>query len=121
MSSKSLCLHKLGFRNKSLNKRKLFAPQKCVITLKLPFINKYSIGLAKNIKQVNRSSHFAAKPRIFSISRPIVTPGGKDQIAQLKKSIVVYQFDCFCKASYIGMTSRQLIKRAYTEDYRKLL
>ena len=32
-------------------------------------------------------------------------------LSKLKQSMVVYQFHCFCKASYIGITSRQLIKR----------
>ena len=96
---------------KNLNKRKLFGPQKCVITLKLPFINRNSIAFEKNIKQIIRSSYFAAKPRIIFTSTPLATPGGKDPIPKLKKSIAVYQFDCFCKTSYIGMTSRQLIKK----------
>ena len=79
--------------------------------LKLPFIKRNSIYFEKNIKQTIRSSYFAAKPRVICTSRSLVTPGGKDPIPKFKKSMVVYQFDCFCKANYIGMTSRQLIKR----------
>ena len=45
------------------------------------------------------------------MSRRLLTPGGKYAIPKLKKSIVIYQFDCFYEASYIGMTSRQLGKR----------
>ena len=96
---------------KNLNKRKLLGPQKCELTLKLPFINSNSIAFEKNIKQIIRNSYFASKPRIIFTSTPLVTPGGKNSIPKLKKSIVVYQCDCFCKASYIGMTSSQLIKR----------
>ena len=94
-----------------MNKRKLFGLQKCVITLKLPFIERNSIAFERYIKQIIRSSYFAAKPRIIFISRPLVTPGGKDPIPKINKSMVVYQFDCFNKASYTGMISRQLIKR----------
>ena len=38
-------------------------------------------------------------------------PGGKDPIAEFKQSMVVYQFNCFCEASYVGMTSRRFGKR----------
>ena len=95
---------------KNLNKTKLIGPQKCIVTLKLPFI-KNVVAFEKNIKHIVRSSYFAAKPRIIFTSTPLLIPGGKDPIPKLKQSMVVYQFDCFCKASYIGMTSRQLIKR----------
>ena len=78
---------------KNLNKRKLFGPQKSVITLKPQFINKNSRALEKNIKNVIRSSYFAAKPRIIFTSRSLVTPGGKDPIPKLKTSMIVYQFD----------------------------
>ena len=52
---------------KNLNKTKLFGPQKCVVTLKLPFI-KNAVAFEKNIKQIVRSSYFAAKPRIIFTS-----------------------------------------------------
>ena len=96
---------------KNLNKTKSFDPQKCVVTLKLPFISRNAIDFEKNNKQLVRSSYFAAKPITIFTPTPLVTPGDKDPITKLKKSVIVYQFDCFCKASYIGMTSKQLMKR----------
>ena len=41
----------------------------------------------------------------------MIRPGGKDPISEFKKSMVVYQYNCFCEASYVGMTSRQFGKR----------
>ena len=77
----------------------------------IPFINRNAIDFEKNIKQIVRSAYFAAKPRMIFTSKPLVIHRGKDPIPKLKQSMVVYQVDCFCKASYIGMTSSQLIKR----------
>ena len=41
----------------------------------------------------------------------MIRPGGKDPISEYKKSMVGYQFICFCEDSYVGMTSRQFGKR----------
>ena len=96
---------------KSLNKTKPFGPEKCVITLLLPYINKNSRIIEKNINQLISKSYHSAKPRVIFTSKPLIRPGGKDPISEFKKSMVVYQFNCFCEDSYIGMTSRQFGKR----------
>ena len=75
------------------------------------FVNKNSIVIEKNMKQLIKGAYFAARPRIIFTSMSLVKPGGKDLVPKFKKSMLVYQYDCFCKATYIGMTSRQLIKR----------
>ena len=41
----------------------------------------------------------------------LLTPGGKDPISNLNKSMVTHQYSCYCKASYIGLTTRHLRKR----------
>ena len=41
----------------------------------------------------------------------MIRPEGKDPISKYKQSMVVYQFNCSCGDSYIGMTSRQFGKR----------
>ena len=104
--NKTISIHLIN-----LNKSKLIGPRRCVVTLKLPFVNKNSIAVEKNIKQLIRGAYFAARPRIIFTSMSLVKPGGKDLVPKFKKSMLVYQYDCFCKATYIGMTSRQLIKR----------
>ena len=35
---------------------------------------------------------------------------GKDPISEFIKGIIVYQYNCFCKDSYVGMTWRQFGK-----------
>ena len=77
----------------------------------MPYVNKKAGILEKNIKQVISSSYYSAKPRVIFLSSPMIRPGGKDPISKYKQSMVVYQFNCSCEDSYIGMTSRQFGKR----------
>ena len=41
----------------------------------------------------------------------MIRPGGNNPISEYKKSLVVFLFNCFCKHSYVGMTSSQFGKR----------
>ena len=81
-----------------------------MVTLKIPYISRNSAFLEKNIKQVTRNTYFAAKPRVIFTSNPLLTPAGKDLIPKFDKSMVIYQYKCYCDSSYIGLTSRQLKK-----------
>ena len=67
--------------------------------------------LEKKIKQLVRNTYYAANPRIAFTSKPLITPGGKDPVSKLNKSMVIYQYSCCCTASYIGLTTRHLRKR----------
>ena len=91
-----------------------------MVTLKLPFLNKSSEMIEKKVKQLIKTTYFAASPRIIFTKEPLITPGGKDPIPNLKKSMVKYQFSCFCKASYIGLTTRQLRKRIKEHILKKV-
>ena len=83
----------------------------CVVTLKVPFINKSSEMLENKIRQLIRNTYYAANPRIVFTSMPLLTQGGKDPVSNLNKSMVIYQYSCCCTASYIGLTTRHLSKR----------
>ena len=96
---------------KNLDRIKTIGPEKCVVMLKIPFINKSSEMLEKKIRQLVRNTYYAAKPRIVFTSKPLITPGGKDPISKLNNSMVIYQYSCCCTASYIGLTTRHLRKR----------
>ena len=65
---------------KNLKRIKTLGPKKCVVTLKIPFINKSSEMLEKKIRQLIRNTYYAANPRIVFTSKPLLTPGGKDPI-----------------------------------------
>ena len=86
-----------------------------MIPLVLPYVNKNSGVLERDICQLVSRTYHSAKPIVIFVSKPMVRPGGKDPIAEFKQSMVVYQFNCFCQASYVEMTSRQFGKR--TKDH----
>ena len=62
---------------------KTIRPEKCIVTLKVPFINKSSEILEKKI----RHTHYSANPRIVFTTKPLLTPGGKDQESKFNKSM----------------------------------
>ena len=66
--------------------------------------------LENKIRLLIRNTYYAANPRIVFTSKPLLTSSGKDPISNLNKSRVIYQFS-FCKAIYIGLTTRYLRKR----------
>ena len=103
-----------------LKRDKEVGTEKCVITLKIPYINKRSAYLKKNIKQLIISTFSAAKRRVVFISSPMLAPEGKENIPTFNISMVIYQYKCYCDNSYIGLTSRQLKKRV-TEHIPALL
>ena len=74
-----------------MDKIKTLGLEKCVVTLKLPFINKSPEMLENKIRQLIRNTFYAANPRIVFTSKLLLTPGGKDPISNLNKSIVIYQ------------------------------
>ena len=66
--------------------------------------------LEKKVRQLIRNTYNTANPRIVLNSKPLLTPGVKDPISNLNKSMLIYQNSCCCKASYIGLTTRHLRK-----------
>ena len=85
---------------KNLDKIKTIGPEKCIVTLKVPFINKSSEILEKKIKHLIRNTYYAANPRIVFTSKPLLIHGGKDPVSNFNKSSI-YQYSCCCTASYI--------------------
>ena len=68
--------------------------EKCFITLKIPNINKRSIYLKNNSKQL-KSSFFSSETQSNSFLSPKLTLKDKDQIPSFDKSNVIYLFKCF--------------------------
>ena len=67
--------------------------------------------LEKKDRQLIRITYYTANPRVVFTSKPLLTPGGKDPVSNLNKSMVIYQYSCCCKASYIGLKIRHLRKK----------
>ena len=104
--NKTIKLH-----SKSLDKTETAEPEKCLITLSLPHVNKNSRVIEKDFSQLISKSYHSAKLRVIFLLRPMIRPGGKNPISEYKKSIIVYQFNCFCEDSFVGMTFRQFGER----------
>ena len=94
-----------------MDRIKTIGPKKCIVTLKVPFINKRSEILEKKIKHLIRNTYYAANPRIDFTTKPLLRPGGKDPVSYFNKSMIIYQYSCCCTASYIVLTTRQLRKK----------
>ena len=56
---------------KNLDKIKTLGPEKCVVTLTIPFINENSGILENKIRHLIRNTYYAANPRIVSTSKPL--------------------------------------------------
>ena len=66
---------------KILDKIKTVGPEKCTVSLKVPFINKSSEILEKKIKHFIRNTYYAANPRVTFTSKPQLTPVGKEPVS----------------------------------------
>ena len=84
----------------------------------LPYVETKSSVFERDISE-------SAKPRVILKYSPMLTPKGNDLISIKDNSYVVYTFECCCKNSYIGQTSRNLRTRIKehiekcVEDYIK--
>ena len=96
---------------KNADRIKTIGLEKCIVTLKVPFIIKSSEILENKIKQLIRNTYYAANPRIVYTTKPLLTPGCKDPVSNFNKCMIIYQYSCCCTASYIGFPARQLRKR----------
>ena len=94
-----------------LKKIKSIGPQKRHVILKLPFMGNKVHIFEKKIKSMTESIYYAITPRIVFVSKPVLKIELKDPIPFMEKSCVVYRYNCFCKRSYIGQTSRHLRTR----------
>ena len=61
------------------------------------FVYQKSSKKLKKKLQLIRNTYYAANQRVFFTSKSLLTPGGKDQISNLNKSMIIYQFSCRVK------------------------
>ena len=89
-----------------MDRIKTIGPEKCIVTLIVPFINKSSEILEKIIKHLIRNTYYAANSRIVLSTKPILTPDDKDPVSNFIKSMIVYQYSYCFTASYIRLSTR---------------
>ena len=74
-----------------LKRDKEIWPEKFIITLKIPYTNKRSVYLEKNIKQLKSFTFSVAKRIVVFISSSMFAPISKDKIQTFNKSMVIYK------------------------------
>ena len=73
-----------------MDKIKTIGPEKCIVTLKVPFINISSEILEKKNKHLIRNTYYAANLRIVFTSKTLLTTGNKDPVSNFNKSMKTY-------------------------------
>ena len=73
-----------------------------MVTLKLPFINKNSRILEKNVKQLIKNTYNAADPRFILTSKPLIQPSGKDPVSPSIKVWLFTSSVAFPKQAILG-------------------
>ena len=99
-------INQLNFKN--LDRLKTIGPEKCIVTLKVSFINKSSEIKEKKIRYLKRNTFYAANPRIIFTTKPLLIPCFKVSVSNFNISMVVFQYSCCCTASYNELLTRQL-------------
>ena len=86
-------------------------PEKCPVSLKLPWIGNISTKFEKQCKTAVSSCFGAVKLRVVFSTRKILPTIRKDVVPTEQQSMVVYQYVCHCDYRYVGRTSQRLQDR----------
>ena len=95
----------------NISSEKQFGPEKCSVSLKLPWIGNVSSKLGKKINKAIKSCFYTVKPRAVYNTRAMLPSTKKDSVPTTQKSCVVYGFSCRCEARYVGCTTQRLADR----------
>ena len=101
----------MKYHRESMSRPKVAGPDKCIVSIKLPFLGMESNRLEKEIKTITRKCYHAVEPRVIFQSRPILSHAHKDHIPISNTSMIVYHYKCCCENNYIGQTCRRLLDR----------
>ena len=92
---------------------KRFGPEKCPVSLRIPWIGKASISLDKNVKMAVKSCYGSVTTRVVftCTSKRMLPVARKDVLPTTLKSSVNDEFSCHCDSWYVGRTSQRLQDR----------
>jgi hypothetical protein len=86
--------------------------EKKPVYISLPFKGDVVAELmTRRLKKSIEDTYAAAQLRVVFRSKPIISLQMKDRLPRFSTSYCVYSFECPCRASYIGRTTRRLAER----------
>ena len=86
-------------------------PQKCLVYLKLPWIDSISHKFEKQVKSNVQNCFSAIQPRVVFQTSKILPSFHEDAVPTTHQSLVVYQYGCRCDSRYVSRTSLRLQER----------
>ena len=92
----------------NFNTNKQFGPPKCPVYLRLPWIGLVGQTLANKIKLAIINCFNAVKVRTIFTTIPAFRSSQKDVLPIFEQSYIIYKYQCWCDASYIGRTTQRL-------------
>ena len=90
---------------------KRFVPEKCSVYLRVPWINKLSTNLEKEVKTAVERRYGSVSTRLVFTSKRLLPVARKDVLPTIQKSFVICEYKCRCNNRYIGRTSQRLQDR----------
>ena len=88
-----------------------FGPEKCLVYLRLPWLDSVFTRFEKQVKSAVKQCFSAVDPRVVYSTNELLPATNKDVLPALQKSNVTYQFSCHCDRRYVGRTSQRLQDR----------
>ena len=104
----NLILRTFKHHREMMTRPKKIGAAKCLVPIKLPFLDTASIFLEKELKHTTAQCYFAVDPRIILNTKPMLSHIFKDRIPMEDTSLVIYHYKCCCGDSYVGQTVRRL-------------
>ena len=90
---------------------KRFGPDKCPVTLHLPYIGETSDTFSKQISGAVQKCFGAVKLRVLFKSKNMLPTSVKDVLPITTNSNIIYKYSCQCGSWYIGRTTQRLEER----------
>ena len=94
-----------------LSTLKRFGPEKCPVCLTVPWIGKPSTNLEKEVETAVESCYGPVSTRLVFTSKRMLPVARKDVLPAIQKSVVIYEYKCYCDSRYVGRTSQRLQDR----------
>ena len=86
-------------------------PEKCLVSLKIPWIGNVSLKFEKQTKNVVNKCFGTVFTRVIFLTRKMMPSIRKDRLPSIQRSNVVYKYLCHCDSAYVGRTSQRLEDR----------